>query len=120
MKAIIKIGGSDEFFRRGHEIAGLADQGMPLSCERILSFEDAADLAKLITPAKLALFREVKLHPGSVQEISARLNRSRNAVRRDIADLKNAGLLEIEDVAPPGHRRKLEVRAIADQVFLAL
>jgi predicted transcriptional regulator len=120
MKTIVKIGGSEEFFKRGREIAKLADQGKPIPCERIISFEDPDDMAKLITTAKLSLFREIKLHPGSIQEISDRLKRDRSAVKRDIADLEKAGLLEIEDVPFPGHGRKKEVRVIACQVLLAL
>ncbi len=120
MKTIVKVGGPDEFFKHGREIAKLADQGKSIPCERVISFENPDDMAKLITSAKLSLFREIRLHPGSIQEISDRLHRDRSAVRRDIIDLEKAGLLEIEDIPFPGHGRKKEVRAIAEQVLLAL
>lgn len=56
METIVKIGGSEDFFKRGRQIAKLADQGKPIPCERIISFEDADDMAKLITTEKLSLF----------------------------------------------------------------
>lgn len=120
MKTIIKIGTADEFFQRGKEIAFLADSGKPVSRGCVISFEDADDLAKLITVAKMSLFREIRERPGSITEVSERLHRDRSAVKRDIDFLQLAGLLEVEDKPLPGHGRKKEVRVVANQVLLAL
>jgi len=38
----------DKFFKRGKEIAKLADQGKRIPCERIIAFEDPEDLARHI------------------------------------------------------------------------
>ena len=43
MKTIIKVSSIDEFFKRGKEIAKLADQGKRIPHERIISFEDPED-----------------------------------------------------------------------------
>ncbi len=120
MKTTIKISGTDKFFSRGKAIAKLADQKKAIPKERIISFEDPEDLARLITTAKLVLFREVKEHPGSITDLSQRLHRDRSAVKRDIDELQRFGLVEVEDVPLPGHGRKKEVRAVSEQVLLAM
>ena len=109
-----------EFFKRGKHIARLADQGKPIPKEHIITFEDPEDMARLITTAKLALFREVRLGAGSITELAGRLHRDRSAVKRDIDELEKAGLIEVEDMPLPGHGRKKEVRAVAEQVLLAI
>jgi predicted transcriptional regulator len=120
MKTIIKTESPAEFFRRGREIARLADHGKTIPRERVIAFEDPEDMARLITTAKLALFREVRNCPGSITELSARLHRDRSAVKRDIDELERAGLIEVESKPLPGHGRKKEVRAVAEQVLLSL
>lgn len=120
MKTTIKVASADEFFKRGKEIAKLADQDKRIPHERIISFEDPEDLARLITTAKLVLFRAVRELPGSITDLSQRLHRDRSAVKRDIDELERIGLVEVEDIPFPGHGRRKEVRAVADQVLLAM
>ncbi|MDP4027437.1 MAG: HTH domain-containing protein [Gallionella sp.] len=120
MKTTIKVASTDEFFKRGKEISGLADQGKRIPRERIISFENPEDLARLVTTAKLVLFREVKKCPGSITDLSQRLHRDRSAVKRDIDELERIGLVEVEEIPFPGHGRKKEVRATAKQVLLAM
>jgi predicted transcriptional regulator len=120
MKTMIKVASPDEFFKRGKSIAKLADQGKSIPHERIISFEDPEDLARLISTAKLVLFREVKKCKGSITDLSNRLHRDRSAVKRDIDELERFGLVEVEDIPFPGHGRRKEVRAVAEQVLLAM
>ncbi len=120
MKATIKVASVDEFFKRGKTTAKLADKGKRIPRERIISFEDPEDLARLITTAKLMLFREVKECPGSITDLSQRLHRDRSAVKRDVDELERFGLVEVEEKPFPGHGRIKEVRAVADQVLLAI
>ena len=120
MKTIIKVANTDEFFKRGKKIAKLLDQGQRIPRERIISFEDPEDLARLITTAKLVLFREVRACPGSITDLSQRLHRDRSAVKRDVDELERIGLVEVEEKPFPGHGRKKEVRAVAEQVLLAM
>lgn len=120
MKTIIKTASEAEFFKRGNEIAAWADAGRAIPRERIIAFEDPQDLARLVTTAKLLLFREVKEHPGSITALSQRLHRDRSAVKRDIDELARVGLVEVEEKSFPGHGRIKEVRAVSDQVLLAL
>lgn len=120
MKTTIKVANADDFFKRGKELAKLADQGKRIPTERVIAFEDPEDLARLITTAKLVLFRAVKECPGSITDLSQRLHRDRSAVKRDIDELERIGLVEVEDMPFPGHGRKKEVRAVAEQVLLAM
>ena len=99
-------------------MAKLADRGEALPDERIVSFEDPADVMKLITTARLALFRAVKEMPGSITQISERLHRDRSAVKRDVDELARAGLVTIADKVLPGHGRMKEVRATASRFSL--
>lgn len=117
-KLIIKTATEEDFFKRGRQLATAADRGEPLPDERIISFEDPADVMKLITTARLALFRAVKEMPGSITEISERLHRDRSAVKRDIDELERAGLVTIAEKVLPGHGRMKEVRATANRVSL--
>lgn len=118
MKTVIKTGSVEDFFKRGRAVARLADQGKPIPVERIVVYEDPEELARILTSAKIALFRAIKEHPGSITDIAARVKRDRSAVKRDIDDLEQAGLVSVEDKPHPGHGRLKEVRAAADRVVL--
>lgn len=117
-KLTIKTGTEEDFFKRGHQLAKVADRGEPLPDERIISFEDPADVMKLITEARLALFHAVKEMPGSITQISERLRRDRSAVKRDVDELERAGLVIVASKVLPGHGRMKEVRAAANRISL--
>ncbi|GHU26332.1 hypothetical protein FACS189488_14470 [Betaproteobacteria bacterium] len=117
-KITIRTGTEENFFRRGRQLAKLADQGEPLPDERVISFEDPAEVIKLITSARLALFRTVKEYPGSITQIANRLHRDRSAVKRDIDDLESAGLVVVAEKILPGHGRMKEVQVAAKQFQL--
>jgi predicted transcriptional regulator len=117
-KLTIKTGTEEDFFKRGRLLARAADRGEQLPDERIISFEDPADVMKLITSARLALFRTVKEMPGSITDIAERLHRDRSAVKRDVDELERAGLVTIADKVLPGHGRMKEVRVTANRFSL--
>ena len=118
MKTVIKTDSAESFFARGRELARLADRGKPLPAERVIAYEDAEDMARILTAARIALFRAIKERPGSITEIAARVKRDRSAVKRDIDELETAGLVCVEEKAHPGHGRLKEVRATAQKVVL--
>ena len=117
-KLTIKTGTEKDFFARGRRLAKAADRGEPIPAERIISFEDPADVMKLITVTRLALFRAVKEAPGSITDIAARLHRDRSAVKRDLDELEQVGLVTIVEKILPGHGRMKEVRATATRFQL--
>ncbi len=118
MKTVIKTGSVEGFFKRGREVARLADRQKPIPAERVIAYEDPEDLARILTTAKIALFRAIKEQSGSITDIATRLKRDRSAVKRDIDELEQAGLVSIEEKLHPGHGRLKEVRAAANRVVL--
>lgn len=109
----LKAGNEQDFFRRGKVLARLADAGQPMPEERTVSFEDPADLLRLLTASRLDVFRSVKSEPGSITVVAARLHRDRSAVKRDVDQLAQVGLVTIETKTLPGHGHMKEVRASA-------
>ena len=109
----LKAGNEQDFFRRGKVLARLADAGQPMPEERTVSFEDPADLLRLLTASRLDVFRSVKGEPGSITVIAGRLHRDRSAVKRDVDQLAQVGLVTIETKTLPGHGLMKEIRAAA-------
>ena len=109
----LKAGTEQDFFRRGKTLARLADAGKQLPEERTVSFEDPGELLRLLTVSRLDVFRSVKNEPGSITVIAGRLHRDRSAVKRDVDQLAQAGLVTIETKVLPGHGHMKEVRAAA-------
>ena len=117
-KLIITTGNDEDFFKRGRRVAQVADQGETMPDEHVLSFEDPSDMMRLITEARLALFRAVKDEPGSITAIAERLHRDRSAVKRDVDILQAAGMVTVAEKVLPGHGRMREVRATAQRLSL--
>lgn len=109
----LKAGNEQDFFRRGKVLARLADAGQPMPEERTVSFEDPADLLRLLTASRLEVFRSVKGEPGSITVIAGRLQRDRSAVKRDVDQLAQVGLVTIETKPLRGHGHMKEIRAAA-------
>ena len=110
---VLKTGTEQEFFRRGKALARLADTGKSLPRERTISFGEAADLLKLLTAARLDVFRAIKEQPGSITKIAERLQRDRSAVKRDVDRLAEVGMVSVEIKVLPGHGRMKEIRPLA-------
>ena len=114
----IKTATEDDFFKRGKQLAKLADTGASLPNETVVSFEDPAEALNLLTRARLELFRAIKEQPGSITRISERLHRDRSAVKRDVDMLEKVGMVSIESKVLHGHGRMKEVRVTAQQFRL--
>jgi predicted transcriptional regulator len=128
-KLKVQTGTAKDFFERGRAIAAAADRLRMTSANRqptlatlqaseIISFEDPADLVKLLSAARLALLRMVKTSPGSITELAQRLQRDRSAVKRDIDELANAGLILVQEKPSPGHGRIKHVQLRAQRFSL--
>ena len=115
----IKIESTEDFFSRGKSTATLADKDLLEKESRIVSFENAEDLAKVVSAAKIDLFRTIRLRSGSITDISKRLNRDRSAVKRDIDVLQAIGLVDVRPIKNAGHGTKKEVVACDNQVLMA-
>ena len=102
--------GEEVFFDRGRNLARLADQGLAIPEESIICFDDPSEMLKLLSVARLALFKSIKEQPGSITALSQRLHRDRSAVKRDVDELEKAGIVTVESKILPGHGRMKEVR----------
>ena len=114
----LKTSTENEFFARGIDIARRADGGVAMPEELTVSFEDPSELLKLLSTARLDVFRAIKERPDSITGVAQRLSRDRSAVKRDIDQLAEAGLVTIEIKSLPGHGRQKEVRPVADRFRL--
>ncbi|WP_145524716.1 HVO_A0114 family putative DNA-binding protein [Yersinia rohdei] len=112
-KLVIKTATEDEFFKRGQQLAALADAGQVLPEEHTITFEDPLEMVRVLSAARIVLLRTVKKHPGSITSLSTLLKRDRSAVTRDVAILKKAGLVTVEQKVLPGHGRMKEVKTTA-------
>jgi predicted transcriptional regulator len=114
----IKTATEDDFFKRGRTLARLADNAEALPEEYVVSFEDPADVLKLLSAARLALLKAIKEQPGSINALAKRLHRDRSAVKRDTDVLEKAGIIIVESKVLPGHGRMKEVRGSAQKLRL--
>lgn len=115
---IVTTGPIEDFFARGKEIARRADEGVKVPEHCIRSFEDPADMMRLLTATRLELFRTIKERPGSITEVSVRLHRDRSAVKRDADALAAAGIITIAEKVHAGHGRLKELRVAAERISL--
>ncbi|OVZ89847.1 MarR family transcriptional regulator [Yersinia alsatica] len=117
-KLVIKTATEDEFFKRGKQLAALADVGQTLPEEHTITFEDPLEMVRVLSAARIVLLRAVKKHPGSITSLSTLLKRDRSAVTRDVAILQKAGLVTVEQKVLPGHGRMKEVKTTAHRLKL--
>lgn len=115
---IMKTATERDFFERGRRIAKTADAGRRLPREMVISFEEPADLLRVLSSARLDLFRAILTQPDSITHIATRLQRDRSAVKRDVDELALAGLIAVEEEVLPGHGRMKRVRAVAQRLTL--
>ena len=111
MELTVYADGFGGWARRARARAKALDAGEPITPSRGITFESAAEMVRLLTPARLDLFACVKARPLSVKEIAASLGRDVSAVRRDVVALERFGIVESTQVVNPGHGRSRVVSA---------
>jgi predicted transcriptional regulator len=116
----LKIGTLDSFFKEGRRIARIADAGQPIPETCSIAFENLEDMLEYLTPKRVALFEVIKAAnaPASITAFAHLIGRDRAAVKRDIDALQRLGIVDISDVALPGHGRQKLVRPVAQKVIL--
>lgn len=119
MKQLIIKETTEAFFKRGKELARLADQGKTIPESFIISFDDPKDFSTVISPAKLDLIASVREEPASVTELAKKLQRDRSAVKRDILLLAGFGLIAINERINPGHGKCKEISATSEKILFS-
>jgi predicted transcriptional regulator len=113
MKTKVHTDGFDGWAKRARTRAKAMHEGRAFPASKGITFENAAEMVRLLTPARLNLFEAVKKKTVSVKELAATLGRDASAVRRDVVALEKFGLVYSQQVANPGHGRVRMVSAPA-------
>jgi predicted transcriptional regulator len=114
----IGTGTAGAFFRRSSARAQKLDRGGRLLPEMRLTFEDPADLLRVLTAERVRVLDAVRRRPAPVSELAAVLKRDRTAVRRDVRILTTFGLVNTHEEANPGHGRRKIVGPVASKCEL--
>ncbi len=109
----VSTGTSDAFFGRSLTRARKLDAGEKLPAEMRLTFEDPADLLRVLTAQRLRVLHAVRKKPAAVTDLAIVLKRDRTAVKRDVKILKSFGLVKIHEETNPGHGRRKIVEPLA-------
>jgi predicted transcriptional regulator len=110
---VVGTGTRGEFFNRSRARAKKLDRGETLPCEMRLTFEDPADLLRVITGQRIRVLRAIRSQPVGISDLARILKRDRSAVDRDVRLLVSLGLVKTEERINPGHGRKKVVEPLA-------
>jgi predicted transcriptional regulator len=105
MKTRVYTDGFDGWVKRGRARAKAMDEGRDFPASKGITFENATEMVRLLTPARLDLFKTVKNQTVSIKDLAATIGRDTSAVRRDVTALEKFGIVSSHQVANPGHGR---------------
>lgn len=110
--------GVEGFLGRAREHARKLDRGEDLAPEATVSFENALDMLRVLSPERIRILRATNQGPVSVSSLCSGLKRDARAVSRDVNLLEQYGLLSTRYQSNPGHgkRRIIEPRAAKYQL----
>jgi predicted transcriptional regulator len=120
VKSVKRVGAGtiDAFFARSAARARKLDRGETLLPEMRLTFEDPADLIRVLTEQRVRVLQLVRRNPAPVSELAAVLGRDRTAVRRDVRILTTFGLVKVHEETNPGHGRRKIVGPLSSKCEL--
>jgi predicted transcriptional regulator len=113
MKTMIYTDGFEGWAKRARARAKAMDERRAFPQSRGITFENAAEMVRLLTPARLNLFQTVKKQTVSIKDLAITLGRDVSAVRRDVVALEKFGIVSCRHVVNPGHGRVRVVSAPA-------
>jgi predicted transcriptional regulator len=105
--------GAAGFFSRAREHARRLDRGEELAPEIVISFENAADMIRVLSAERIRLLRCARQKPAPVSALAIELKRDSRAVSRDVDLLEDFGLLYSRYETNPGHGRRRIVQPCA-------
>jgi predicted transcriptional regulator len=109
----VGAGTAEAFFERSLTRARKLDRGEKLPTEMRLTFEDPADLLRVLTAQRVRVLHAVRMKPVAVSDLAILLKRDRTAVKRDVRILTSFGLLKSHEETNPGHGRRKIVEPLA-------
>jgi len=111
----------DDFFKRSRERACKLDKGGKLPAEIRVTFEDPADLVRVLSAERVRVLHTVRTKTTKSTPISSLatiLKRDRKAVSRDVKVLESFGLLKTREQLNPGHGIMKVVEPLAEKYYL--
>jgi len=121
-RVTVSSGTVEAFVGRALERARKMDRGEKLPSEISMTFEDPADLVRVLSAERVRVIHAVREKPASVSELAVTLRRDRKAVKRDVSLLESFGLVSGREEINPGHgrRRIIEPRAAKYQLVATI
>jgi len=113
LRVIVSSGSVEEFIGRSLERARKMDRGERLPPKITMTFEDPADLVRLLSAERVRVIHAIREKPAPVSELAATLGRDRKAVRRDVSLLESYGLVNAREEINPGHGRRRIIEPLA-------
>jgi len=114
----VTTGTAEDFFRRSVQRARKLDRGEKLPAEMRLTFEDPADLVRVLSAQRIRVLLTVRSQPRAVSDLANVLGRDRKAVSRDVKVLESFGLVRTHEQPNPGHGLMRVVEPLAQQYQL--
>ncbi len=118
VKARVVADGVEGFSARAREHARKLDRGEELAPEITISFEDAADMMRVLTAQRIRLLQATRRKPTPIAELARGLRRDTRAVSRDVNVLEHFRLLHTRYEKNPGHGKRRIVASRADKYQL--
>lgn len=102
----VASGSVEEYISRSVHRARKLDRGEKIPSEITMTFEEPADLIRVLSAERVRVLRAVRAKPAPVSELAVTLKRDRKAVRRDVSLLESFGLIDSREETNPGHGRR--------------
>lgn len=112
-KVRITNDGVEGFFARARERARKLDRGEEIAPEMTISFENASDMMRVLSPQRVRVLRVARQGAAPVSTLASGLNRDTRAVSRDVDLLEQLGLLRTWYQTNPGHGKRRIVEPCA-------
>ena len=116
----VRTGSVKEFFANSRDVMRAADKGKSIKKRcATLTFVDPTEMLHFLSAAKIKLINSIRQHPDSITNIAKAVKRTRSAVRRDISEMENIGLVTThEESNPHGHGKHKIVELVASTLKL--
>jgi predicted transcriptional regulator len=112
-RVTVSSGSVKAFMGRSLERARKIDRGQRLASEITMTFEDPADLVRVLSAERVRVIHAVRVKPAQVSELAVTLKRDRKAVKRDVSLLESFGLINAREEVNPGHGRRKIIEPLA-------
>lgn len=112
-RVTVSSGSVEAFIGRSLERARRLDRGEKLAPEITMTFEDPADLVRVLSAERVRVIHALREKPAPVSELAATLRRDRKSVKRDVTLLESFGLVNAREEINPGHGRRRIIETLA-------